>query len=155
MSNALHIVHQFFPAVTLVRNAKEPVVIEVTKHDNNSAKVKNHQACAMAVACKRAEKADGVIVSVVTAYVIKGNLATRYHLPESVSREVVSFDRNAGFAPGEYVMNAPEPNQRLGSYKGGHKPANGKGKKLVRKHITSGIRSVLGSREVGGKVRVG
>jgi hypothetical protein len=148
MSTALQIVKQFFPQVEDVKDAKHPLVVEVTKSDNNSAKVRDHKACAMAVACKRAEKADGVIVSVMTAYVVKGNTAVRYHLPESVSREVVSFDRNAGFEPGEYAMIPPCATSRIGKITGGNNHANGRtGRKLtVRKHHTIGIRTVLGAK---------
>jgi hypothetical protein len=147
VSDALHIVQEFFPKVTSVKDAKEPITVQVTKGDNNSAKVRDHKACAMAVACKRTEHADGVIVSVVTAYVIKGTTATRYHLPESVSREVVSFDRDAGFQPGEYTMTVPCPTRRLGAIIGGNtgRAANSE-RKIQRKHKTTGIRTVLGSK---------
>jgi hypothetical protein len=144
MSEALHIVRKFFPNVETVKDAKEPITVEVTKTDTRSAKVKNHQACAMAVACKRMLKADGVIVSVVTAYVINGTVATRYHLPESVSREIVSFDRDAGFEPGIYEMNVPE--NKLGAIHAGKKLNTGNGKKVRHKHQTAGIRTVLGSK---------
>jgi hypothetical protein len=145
MPTALGIVKQFFPQVEDVKDAKHPLLVEVTKNDNKSAKVRDHKACAMAVACKRAEKADGVIVSVMTAYVIKGNTATRYRLPQSVSREVVSFDREAGFEPGEYTMSPPVPTSRLGSMRGTG-VHTGTGKKITRVHRTSRIRTVLGTR---------
>ena len=146
MSDALHIVQEFFPDVKLVKDAKEPITVQVTKSDNSSAKVRDHKACAMAVACKRTEHADGVIVSVMTAYVIKGTTAIRYHLPESVSREVVSFDRDAGFQPGEYTMTVPSPTRRLGAIIGGNTGHTKSGKKIARAHRTTGIRTVLGSR---------
>ena|SRR5579863_4573141 len=147
MSEALKIVQEYFPGVLSVKDAKEPIIVQVTKQDNNSAKVRDHKACAMAVACKRAEHADGVIVSVMTAYVIKGTTATRYHLPESVSREVVSFDRDAGFQPGEYTMIPPCATSRLGAITGGNNPERGKtGKKARKHHKTVGIRTVLGSK---------
>jgi hypothetical protein len=88
-------------------------------------------------------KADGVIVAVTKAYVIIGNRATRYALPESVSREVVSFDREAGFAPGVYMMRPPKPTDKLGAVAGsGRKSGTGKKARFI--HHTTGIR-VLGS----------
>lgn len=143
---ALKIVQEFFPDVKRVIDAKEQYVVEVSTNDNNSAKVRNHRACAMAVACKRMTKADGVIVSVKTAYIIQGGVATRFHLPESASREVVSFDRNAGFAPGTYTLNPPSKGHQLGAIRGGNTGTNGKGKKIKRVHKTTGIRTVLGSK---------
>lgn len=144
MAAALRIVQQFFPEVKWVNDAKEPIVVQVTKQDNNSAKVKNHKACAMAVACKRSEKAEGVIVSMTMAYVINGTVATRYRLPQSVSREVVSFDRAAGFDPGEYQMSVPVPSGKLGAVRGTGGRRTGEKKKIKRIHYTGGVRTVLG-----------
>lgn len=146
MSSALQNVQKYFPGVESVVDAKEPITVEVTKQDNKSAKVKNHQACAMAVACKRTMKADGVIVSVSTAYVINGTTATRYRIPESVSREVISFDREAGFDPGLYSLAVCEPTSKLGASRGGNTGRTGTGNKKKTKHQTGGIRTVLGSK---------
>jgi hypothetical protein len=144
-SHALGIVKRFFPEVISVKDAKQPISVEVTPADNKGAKVRNHKACAMAVACKRVMKADGVIVAVTKAYIVNGKHATRFALPESVGREVVSFDRNAGFAPGLYRMNPPKPTDKLGRVSGGHqrdRKTAGKPPRFI--HHTSGIR-VLGA----------
>lgn len=147
MSEALKIVQEYFPEVKRVVDAKEPIVVEVTPADTRSAKVRNHQACAMAVACKRAEGADGVIVSMSMAYVINGPLATRYRLPQSVIREVVSFDREAGFDLGEYQLSPPVPTGKLGAVRGSNGKHTGEKKKIKRVHHTGGVRTVLGSHE--------
>lgn len=146
MAYAIQIVRKFFPDVKKVKDAKESLTVEVTKQDNKSAAVRNHKGCAMAVACQRAEKADGVIISVGTAYVIKGDTATRFKVPEHTSREVITFDRDAGFTPGNYSLVAPSPASRLGGSRsaGSHK-SNGDGKKVVKLKHTVGIRTVLGS----------
>lgn len=114
MATALQIVQQAYPQVEKVKDAARNIKIEVARRDTNSATVKNHKACAMAVACKRKLEADGVIISVSTAYVIKDKVATRYKVPPSVAREVVSFDRNGGFEEGEYELKAPGKAQQLG-----------------------------------------
>src|ERR1700688_3313049 len=93
---ALAIVRKYFPKVKEVEDASEPITVEVTNKDNQSAAVRNHESCAMAVSCKRKMKADGVIVSIGTAYVIKGETAYRYRVPPAIQREIVSFDREAG-----------------------------------------------------------
>src|SRR5947209_11513354 len=97
---SLNIVRHFHPQINKVVDGDEDILIEVTPQDSKSAKVKKHIECALAVACKRKLKADGVIISRATAYIIKGKTATRFKLPNSVSREIVSFDRNAGFDEG-------------------------------------------------------
>ena len=143
MKGSLNIVQKFFPEVTSVSDSKKTIQVEVIEADSKNAKVKNHQACAMAVACKRAMQADGVIVAMTKAYIIFGKKAIRYALPESVSREVVSFDREAGFAPGIYQMRPPKPTDKLGAVRGGNHHT-GTGKPAKFHHYTIGIR-VLGS----------
>ena len=146
--NTLAIVRKFFPSVKAVDDADEAINIEVTGRDTKSARVRDHGECAMAVACKRQHKLDGVIISVGTAYLIKNNRAVRYKMTEHASREIVSFDRNGGFAAGEYRLKPPVADQRLGAQSGSGRHGNGTGKPIARKHFTSGIRTVLGSKEV-------
>jgi hypothetical protein len=147
MSTVVKIVQRYFPDVTTVKDARENIVVEVTKRDNQSAVVRNHKACAMAVACKKKMEADGVIVSLSKAYVIKGSVAYRYEVSEHAVREIISFDRDAGFAPGEYQLNAPVGNNKIGAIRGGNGPKTGKEprKTKVVHRKTQGIRTVLGS----------
>jgi hypothetical protein len=100
--SALNIVRKYHPNVTKVVDAKQKVLIKVTKHDCDSATKKAPGDCAMAKAFKR--EYDGAIISMARAYLVKGNVATRYAVPQAVQREIVSFDRHADFAPGEYTL---------------------------------------------------
>ncbi len=93
---SINIVQKFFPKVERVVDAHRNAAIEVTAKDSSSKAVRDHNACAMAVACKRKFHLDGVIISRSVAYLIKGTQARRFMLPDSVSREVVSFDRGGG-----------------------------------------------------------
>lgn len=146
MPSAESIVHRFFPDVEKVKDATRAVTIEVTKRDTTSSTVKSHKACAMAVACKRALELDGVVISRRIAYLIKDNVATRYAVPESVTREVVAFDRGGVFEPGEYKLQKPRPYISLGT--SGRARITGKGKKLGTRgdphHATANIRAKLG-----------
>lgn len=150
--SALNNVQAVFPNVTKVVDAKKDAHFEVTKADGKSAAVRNHTACAAAVACKRKLELDGVIMSVSTAYLIKGNVATRYKVPEAISREITAFDRDAVFEPGEYQLKAIPESIRLGSAKGpapksSPKSGNGNLSKKFR-HKTEGIRASIGSKGV-------
>lgn len=152
MANALQIVQQLFPDVIKVSDAKKAVNVEVSRRDINSSTVRSHKACAMAVACKRKFKADGVIISVNRAYLIKGNKATRFVVSPSIAREVVAFDRGGAFEVGEYKLNAVPKRERLGvrqhgSPNGSQGPSNG-GMKKRFVHRTEGIRASLGSKEI-------
>lgn len=147
-SMSLKTVQKYFPEVKKVVDAKSNIRVEVTHKDDIAATRKAHKGCAMAVACKRSMKLDGVIISIKTAYMIRGDKAIRFSLPERVSREVVSFDRGSGFDTGIYELVKPSPANRLGS------PHNSEGRSgaatytgKVKKHkvLTRNIRTVLGS----------
>jgi|SRR6267142_1268100 len=147
MATALALVKKFFPEVKTVTDAKKNVNIEVTNADDKAAAKKSHKTCAMAVACKRKFKLDGVVISVNRAYLVKGDRAERFELPPSVSREVVSFDRGGGFEPGEYQLSKPGPSVKLGHHykKTGNGHSGGDGERKVTHH-TGGIRTALGSK---------
>lgn len=151
MATALQIVQQVFPNVTKVVDATKDTQVEVTKRDTNSATVRNHKACAMAVACKRKMDLDGVIMSVSTAYLIKDNKATRYKVPPSVAREIVAFDRNASFEPGEYKLTAISETAKIGIPRGpAPKSGGSRNGNLAKRfrHKTGEIRASLGSKEL-------
>ena|ERR1041385_443584 len=144
-SIALGIVRHYFPQVQKVVDSDRAIKIEVTGQDNSSSTIKDHKNCALAVACKRITHADGVMISTRTAYIIHGKVAHRFRLPESVSREIVSFDRRAGFALGTYMLNAPSKWEKLGSHHTGATRNPSDRKKVAFRHFTTGIRSTLGS----------
>lgn len=141
-SIALHTVQKFFPQVKHVQDADDNLQVHVSAKDNNG-RLKNHAECALAVACKRKEKADGVIISVKTAYVVKGKLAIRYRVGEAVSREVVSFDRKGGFEPGNYTLSKPSPSNRLGHPITGPRTTTIKRRRPAFRHETENVRTSL------------
>ena len=132
-----------FKNVTRVVDASKRVQIEVTKGDVSASARKSHRGCAMAVACKRKLQLDGVIMSRSIAYLIKDKVATRYTVPATLAREVVSFDRSGIFEPGSYHLSKPE--QILG--RRGGKTVHGTPKKSLEgmRHITANVRTSLGS----------
>lgn len=148
MSNALSTVQKFFPQVKKVVDADKPADIEVTTADATAKGVKNHEACAMAVACKRKFHLDGVVISRSTAYLVRGNRARRFKLPPATAKEVVSFDRGGGFAPGTYRLSAVGDWAKLGRQQGSTntRPAPSGRVKQFR-HLTTNIRTVLGGHD--------
>src|SRR5215472_13944922 len=111
---ALAIVRHFYPAVTKVRDADDPVFIEVSDKDVKTSHRKDHNECAFAVACKRQEGLQGVIIAKSTAYLVKQRVAIRYEVPGSVAKEIVSFDRGSEFLPGSYSLRPFSKGTRLG-----------------------------------------
>lgn len=142
-NRALKLIRQFHPEILQVIDSNKSITVEVTEKDDKNSKLKNHGQCAMAVACKRQQHADAVIISVRTAYVIKGKTAYRYRVPESTAREVISFDRKGGFQPGTYSLKAPCVSEKLGCGKTG-KNRNHSNRRPIRfSHRTTNIRTNL------------
>jgi hypothetical protein len=142
MPTSLSIVQTRFPSVMRVVKAKRDLTIEITKTDARIGQKKDHSACVVAEACKKKLHLDGCIISMQSAYLIRGDIATRYKVPEGISRELVSFDRGAGFAPGEYTLKVPPV--RIAHAK--PKRATSRGKTVSRRHghkVTSGVRAPL------------
>lgn len=145
MASALSIIQKYFPEVTTVKDATKDVTIEVTDKDARSKGIKDHKTCAMAVACQRVFDADGVIISIAIAYIIKSYSATRYDVTQAVQREIVSFDRKGGFSPGIYVLKAVSPGNRFGERGKRKKTLSvNHGSRGIRKyHVTANIRTSL------------
>ena len=138
---ALQIVNKFYPQVTGVTDAKLPINIEVLKRDINSSAVRNHKECAFAQACKRTKQIDGAIIALKVAYLIKDGQAVRYSIPESLSREIVAFDRNGAFEAGDYRLESPR--RKLGDPRAtGSDKRSKPGRKVTYRHTTSAIRSM-------------
>lgn len=137
-------VQSFFGRVQKVVDSDKQMVVEVTKADIAKSNIKDHKTCALAVCCQRSFHADGVIIGLTTAYIIKGNTAYRFKLTGTISREITSFDRGAGYDEGEYLLVPPCPTSRLGTHhRGGH--GTGTGTKRAFRHFTGKVRTSLQS----------
>lgn len=147
--SAINLVRSFFPKVTEVRDADKPAIVEVTQNDNRVANIKSHKTCALAVACKRSFSADGVLIGLTISYIIKGKIAYRYKNTDTISREITSFDRKAGFDIGFYQLTPLSPSCRLGvKHVNPNRPSGPKGRKTKRfMHFTTGVRTALGRGE--------
>lgn len=140
-NRALAIVNKFFPGVKAVKDSNEPLRISVTATDTKAPGRKKHAECVIANACKRGLGMDA-LVSVSRVYLIKNGVATRYEVPPSVAREITSYDRGAGFEPGDYVLRKPSSDHRLGT----RRPSVYGPKAAVRPvptRMTAGIRAAL------------
>jgi len=144
--NSLALVQRFFPKVEAVEDAVKPVIVEVTANDNKIANIKSHRTCALAVACKRTFRADGVLIGLTTSYIVKGKIAYRYKNADTVSREITSFDRKAGFDVGFYHLTPASPAARLGMKPSNPGRPSGKHSKKPKRfmHFTTGVRTALG-----------
>jgi hypothetical protein len=106
-----------FPQVKSAHDAYSPIRIRVMAKDTPSAKQKSPSSCAFARAACRELDADGAYIGIVESCIIVGEKVIRFQTPESVRREIVSFDRHRDFRPGEYQLSAVCPKRRLGARK--------------------------------------
>ena len=107
-------IRRLFPKVKKAFDSAVPIEVDVKSEDCREARRLDPTECALARAAKRELKADGVVIGISTSYVIKGDRAVRFATPESVRREIVSFDRHQDFAPGNYHLPPKSPSNRLG-----------------------------------------
>jgi hypothetical protein len=138
--NLVATIQRYHPEVTKVVDAKKNITIKVTDEDCRGSTSKAPNECAMATAFKRTY--DGAIISVASAYLVKGKTAYRYKVPITVAREIVTFDRHHDFAPGEYRLTAPRGTQRLGQVIFPRPITSHTGRVKQRQHRTSGIRQL-------------
>jgi len=114
-SHALSRIKKYFPNVTTVSDEiKKGIVIHVEERDCQNSKKGNFDECALALAVKRELKVDGALIGTAYSYLIKGTHAVRYKTPETVTREIVSFDRHKDFSEGTYFLMRVNPSNRLG-----------------------------------------
>jgi hypothetical protein len=132
---------KMFPKVEYAVDAHAPVYVTVGDKDCKDARKLNPSECALARATKRELHADGVIIGMSTSYIIKGKQAVRYDTPQSVAREIVSFDRHGDFATGDYHLTPKAPSIQFGAERNRPSDSGGKNKNARRKvHMSARVR---------------
>lgn len=97
-------IRRYFPDVDRVVDATKSIEVEVISKDVDRAKQKREDCCAMAKACERLPGVDGAIIKTSTAFIIRGHTATKFMVPDCVTKEIISFDRHGDFHPGKYYL---------------------------------------------------
>jgi hypothetical protein len=135
-------IRRYFPNVDRIADSTKPLEVEVTQRDVKKAKQLKEDCCAMAKACERKDGIDGAIIKTTCAFIIRGNMAIKYHVPACVTREIISFDRHGDFRPGKYYLNPVPKSHETGRPRGAgnHVKTHGRFKHRVI-HYTQGIRS--------------
>lgn len=88
-------------------DARQPLELELSRTDITQAIRKNSKDCAFATACKRQFKARAAYFFRTTAWLEYPDKMVRYILPQSMQKEIVSFDRSKIMAPGVYQLSKP------------------------------------------------
>jgi hypothetical protein len=127
-------------------DAQKPLTVNVTARDIKLAKAKNSKECALARAVKREYPVKAAYFLRTTAWLEYPTKMVRYRLPQSVQKEIVSFDRNKMMSTGNYTLAADARNLRKPRTKS-RKVRGPMGKKLVlrsrksiRAHRIEGVR---------------
>ncbi len=126
-----------------VVDANTALLLKIKECDIKGSKKADASNCAAARALKR-EIGSEVRVYLTRTYIKIGTKWQRFITPQSISREIVAFDRGAKFEPGEYVLSPPSKTQRLDHYRpsgkvSGKKP-NSNGRKP--RHVTASVRKM-------------
>jgi hypothetical protein len=125
-------------AAKKMRNIRKPRLIEglpvydappdmvmsfqVKDSDVKKSRKNDPANCAAAVAIKREYDTD-VMVHISRTYIKSPDKKhwIRFHTPESIAREITSFDRGHSFETGEYYVRPEPESARLGVYRGANK----------------------------------
>jgi hypothetical protein len=145
-TRSLKYVQKFAPQVTSVEDASKDVSMWIVNEDISNRGIKDHQGCAVALACKRAFRADSAIVGTRTAYITFGAKAIRFRVPTTTSKEIKAFDKGKGFRTGTFSLKAPGKYEKLGGgYTGNtHNPSQRKRPSFT--HHDRNVRTDLKSR---------
>ena len=133
-------IRRLFPQVKSAYDSASPIEVSVNKRDCDEAKRLNPAECALAKAARRELKADGAVIGISSSYVIKGDKAIRFATPESVRREIVSFDRHQDFARGTYHLPPKSPAVRFGAGRVRRKTEGGGKDKNAKRKIHHSVR---------------
>lgn len=98
-----------------IEDAPEPLVIRLKPIDIKRGKRLDQTSCAFAKGICRQEEAQAVWIGLSSAFVEWSDKILRYTVPESVSRELISFDRSQIAAAGEFKLRVPAPSDRIGA----------------------------------------
>ena len=141
-------IREAFPQAKTVSDSNRSILINVTPVDQKGATPQDGTRCAMARACKRQFKADGVWIGLSISYILRKTHLHRFATPVSVSREITSFDRHQDFSTGIYRLSKIGTNesQRLGwkkprSSKGSDNSKTSKGV-IIPRHFTTRVRGI-------------
>lgn len=96
-----------------VVDATTPLIVGVAQKDINGAKRKDSKVCGFARACERQFPIEAAFFFKSTAWLEYKDKIVRYHLPPSMQKEIVAFDRNKTMEPGVYRLSAVRPTGTL------------------------------------------
>lgn len=107
-----------------VRNLHKRIKLHITKSDCDKANKKMPNSCAAALALARqVPHCLEARVHIGRCYLLIQDGKKKYWLrgktPGALRTEIVSFDRDGGFEPGEYLVNPLSPSERPGHKKSG------------------------------------
>jgi hypothetical protein len=137
--------YRLFPEITKAYDADKNIEVKVTAKDCKVSTKKDPTECALAKAFKRELKVDKVIIGLTSSYIITGDTAIRFHTPENVAREIISFDRHHDFEPGEYTLRPKSKSAKMGSvHKSSRRNNKGGANKTATRHYhkTARVRAI-------------
>lgn len=98
-----------------VMDARAPLELELGRKHIDKATKKNAKCCAYAEACKEQFGVRNAYFLRSTAWLEYDGKLVRYILPQSMQKEIVSFDRSKIMAPGVYQLSKPTNSDHRGA----------------------------------------
>lgn len=123
-----------------VIDTRKKIVLTITPRDVANGKKKAADCCAAAKACVRQFGAKSARVYTSRVYIEMPEHWLRFHTPESLRTEIVSFDRGHAFEPGEYPLTPMQKSKATGKRQGSNTPKR-RAKRRAPYHIVKGIRA--------------
>jgi hypothetical protein len=125
-----------------VVDAPKKRTITITESDVEKGNTKDPAKCAAAQALLREKDCTEARVHIGRTYLKIGKKWVRYHTPESLRGEIISFDRGAMFQPGEYTLTPMQPTKRAtGKAQGSPTLKKKVTNPRAKPHVVYGVRS--------------
>lgn len=123
-----------------VVDAKGKLQLQITPQDVKNGTKRAPDACAAAKACIRQLGASSAKVHLSRTYVEFPDKWVRYHTPQALRTEIISFDRGERFEAGDYALSPMQAAKRTGKRQGSNKPVSKAPKKRAKAHRVTGVR---------------
>lgn len=126
-----------------VVDATKRLTIKITESDIEKGNTKDPGKCAAAQALLREKDCSEARVHLGRTYLKIGKKWLRFHTPESLRGEIISFDRGAAFQIGEYTLSPMQPSHKATGKAHGSAPSTKKPKVTkvrAKPHVVYGVR---------------
>jgi hypothetical protein len=123
-----------------VFDADQPLTLQIGRADVRGAKIKSPDHCAAARAlCRQDDVIEAHVFREVTL-IVRKDRCERYITPQLLRNETVMYDKTGRFDEGEYYLNPPMGQRKLGADKRAHTRGGGADKRRATPVVLTDVR---------------